>query len=782
MMTSWKQRGAVMLKKLVRVNNVGLLRDGVPTPADFGAVTLVYAENGRGKTTVANILRAVTRGDAQAIADGSTIDSDQPPYVNVLCADASGNAAVVLENGAWTGTPPEILIFDPTFVEDNVYSGQEVRADHRQQLLQFALGTHAVKLERKVADLTKVIADEQRKVSEAQKRIQAHSKTLTVDQFVMLADDPAAEEKIAALRSRIEAARNASTFLQRPSPEQLPQIEFNTDAFFNIIQATFHGVREDAKAVVQAHFDQHKEPPGIEEWVTTGLKFSAEHGCPFCGQDLKASTLIEAYDAYFNKALNDFMERVAVLGRGVDDRFAETRLERIAGIAEANDARVTAWKDQLDVSSPGLDAERAKATLAALRALASNLAKNKQRRPLDIVGTPDEKAEIARLLADVRAQITTYNDAVIVIGKRIADFNKELAGDTPATITAAIARLEAVIARRTDQAKEAIAEYDAAKAKKDQLTNEKASAREELDALLPELLKKYEATINGFLRHFGAAFTIDKFTSNNHGGLVRSNYGLRLRGREVALGARTDRRPSFRSVLSEGDKRTLALSFFFARLHAKPDELAGKIVVLDDPVCSMDSIRRNRTIRSIVELADKGVQVVVLSHDAYFLRSLRSLLGDSRRNVSTKVYEIRRAENDYSRVDSCDLDYICQSRYEQDYGNVASFAAGTFQGKLGDVASALRPLVEGAFKQRFPSPLLSKNLPLAGIIGAIRGALDDSPLALAKPYVEKMSALNDFATGSHHNDLEPSRPIDDGELKQYAMMALELVHGDPVVH
>lgn len=771
-----------MLRKLVRVNNVGLLRDGVPTPANFGAVTLVYAENGRGKTTVANILRAVTLGDAQAIADGCTIDSDQSPYINVLCADTSGNAAVVLENGAWTGTPPEILVFDPTFVEDNVYSGQEVRAEHRQQLLQFALGAEAVKLERKMAELTKLIADEQRKVSEAQKRIQAHGKNMPVDQFVMLVDIPDAQEKIARLRSRMEAARNASTLLQRPSPEHLPQIEFDTDAFFDIIQSTFHGVREDAKAVVQSHFDQHKKPPGIEEWVTKGRQFSADHGCPFCGQDVKSSTLIEAYDAYFNQALNDFMEKVAVLGRGVDTRFAESRLERVASEVEVNDARVTAWKDQLEVSSPAFDGVRAKATLASLRALAGDLAQRKQRRPFDIVGTSDEKTDLACLLADVRAQIDAYNDTVDVIGQKIADFNKELAGDTPETITTAIARLEAVIARRSDQAKEAIAEYDEAKAKKEQLTNEKANARAELDNLLPELLRKYEATINGFLRHFGAAFTIDKFTSKAHGGLMRTDYGLKLRGREVSLGARTDRRPSFRSILSEGDKRTLALSFFFARLYANPGELAGKVVVLDDPVCSMDSTRRNKTIRSIADLASKGAQVVVLSHDAYFLLQLRDLLASQNYKIASEVHEIKRVENDYSRVAPCDLDYICQSPYSQRYGKVAAFVAGTYEGALEVIAGDLRPLVEGFFKRRFPPPLLSKDWTLNQIIGAIRAASNEAPLALGKPYVDKLNALNEFAIESHHDDLGPSLPIDDGQLRQYAMMALELIHGDPEIH
>lgn len=771
-----------MLRKLIRVNNVGLLRDGVPTPAEFRTVTLVYAENGRGKTTVANILRAVTQGDAQAIQDGRTIDSDEAPHINLLCGEGNTNSSVVLDNGVWTGTPPEILVFDATFVEDNVYSGQEVRADHRQQLLQFALGTESVKLERKTAELTKTIADEQRKVSEAQKRIQAFSKEMPVEHFVMLADVPDAKEKIVTLRSRMEAARNASTYLQRPSPDQLPHIEFDTESFFSIIKSTFQGVREDAKEVVQAHFDRHKRPPGIEEWVTKGRQFSVDDGCPFCGQDLNVSSLMEAYDAYFNAALNEFMEKVAVLGRGVENRFSEARLEKINGVVEVNDARIAAWKDQLQVSSPQFDSERTKAMLANLRELAGDLAQKKQRRPLDVVGTPENKAEIDCILTELRSLITKYNDEVGVITKRIECFNKELAADTPATINTSIGRLEAVIARRSSQAAEAIADYDAAKTKKEQLVLEKANARDQLDELLPELLKKYEANINGFLRHFGAAFSIDKFTFKAHGGLMRTDYGLRLRGREVALGARTDKHPSFRSVLSEGDKRTLALAFFLARLHANPDELAGKIVVLDDPVCSMDSTRRNKTIRSIAELVGKGVQVVVLSHDAYFLLQLRDLLGSPLYKSASVVHEIKRAENDYSRVGPCDLDYICQSTYNQRYGKVWNFVAGTYDGRLDEVADDLRPLVEGFFLRRFPPPLLSRDWTLKQIIGAIRVAPDDSPLALAKPYLDKLNALNDFATEFHHDDLGPPLPMDDGQLRQYAVMALELIHGDPIIY
>lgn len=100
---------------------------------------------------------------------------------------------------------------------------------------------------------------------------------------------------------------------------------------------------------------------------------------------------------------------------------------------------------------------------------------------------------------------------------------------------------------------------------------------------------------------------------------MRSDYRPKLRGKSVAVGKREDKSLCFRWLLSEGDKRTLALSFFLARLHATQDGIKGKVLVLDDPVCRMDANRRARTMDAIAELVAAGAQVIVLSHDAYFL-------------------------------------------------------------------------------------------------------------------------------------------------------------------
>lgn len=91
-----------MLKKLIKFDNIGLLRDGIPVPAEFDVVTLVYAENGRGKSTLANVLRALGGLDAQSVIDGQTIDSDDAPHVHTIC-EVNGTSGPVRVRFAYPG-------------------------------------------------------------------------------------------------------------------------------------------------------------------------------------------------------------------------------------------------------------------------------------------------------------------------------------------------------------------------------------------------------------------------------------------------------------------------------------------------------------------------------------------------------------------------------------------------------------------------------------------------------------------------------------------------------
>ena len=88
----------------------------------------------------------------------------------------------------------------------------------------------------------------------------------------------------------------------------------------------------------------------------------------------------------------------------------------------------------------------------------------------------------------------------------------------------------------------------------------------------------------------------------------------------VTIGANTNLpgKPSFRNTLSAGDRNTLALALFFSSVYESPN-LADMIVVLDDPMSSLDDHCSITTVQEIRKLSQKAGQVIVLSHNKRFL-------------------------------------------------------------------------------------------------------------------------------------------------------------------
>lgn len=72
-------------------------------------------------------------------------------------------------------------------------------------------------------------------------------------------------------------------------------------------------------------------------------------------------------------------------------------------------------------------------------------------------------------------------------------------------------------------------------------------------------------------------------------------------------------------VVSEGEQRCLSIAAFFAELSTA-DDLSG--IVFDDPVSSLDFQWRNGVARRLVQ-ESKARQVIVFTHDVVFLLSLR---------------------------------------------------------------------------------------------------------------------------------------------------------------
>src|SRR5699024_11755025 len=88
---------------------------------------------------------------------------------------------------------------------------------------------------------------------------------------------------------------------------------------------------------------------------------------------------------------------------------------------------------------------------------------------------------------------------------------------------------------------------------------------------------------------------------------------IRLRGESIELNGG---RPTFATALSEGDKKTMGFAFFAASTLADP-KLSEKIVVIDDPMSSLDAPRREHTAKVVEQISSQAKQVILMRSEEH---------------------------------------------------------------------------------------------------------------------------------------------------------------------
>lgn len=107
-------------------------------------------------------------------------------------------------------------------------------------------------------------------------------------------------------------------------------------------------------------------------------------------------------------------------------------------------------------------------------------------------------------------------------------------------------------------------------------------------------------------------------------------------------------------VLSEGEQRALALACFLAEAG---DNSANYGLIIDDPVSSLDHLRVRRVAKRLVAEAAKGRQVVIFTHNIVFFNEVISECAKSISSVPLIKSIIRKTTNEGFGVisEDCDL-------------------------------------------------------------------------------------------------------------------------------
>lgn len=763
-----------MLTRIIRLDHVGLFHTGAPAVVDLRRATLIYGENGRGKSTLSAVLDSCARNRPGLITCRSTIDvAPATPAVDLIFD--TGTPRVTFENGAWSSPRPEICVFDSGFVRENVYTGLAITSENRRGLYEFALGDAARDIE-EMDRLVTAQATAGRTRGERVRALIPLVQPFTTEQFIVLAEEPDIEARLADARQRLVASQRAAEVLLRQDLVPLRDPGMNLDGAFEVLRRSLVGVNGRAEERVREHLAHHQQQ-GFQDWVSRGRTFARPNECPYCGQDTQAVDLIAAYGEVFSEEygrLQDAIDEVAADLAGLVNPVI--LWDRWNDGINANSARQDAWGDLVPIERIAFDLAAATEDVRQLAGILREAIGRKSKSLADPINFDEEHATARAVLTRIETRIVQYNERVAAANAQYAVRKAEIAAGNPAELAQEVARMEARRRRYTPGVVAAINAYQQIDADWRAVTAEKEAVKERHDARMREVLAAYEGAINRKLDALRTGFHIERLAGRHDGGQKpRTTFAIAIRGRTITELEHSDNTHSLPTALSDGDRRSLALAFFLARLELDP-QLANRILVFDDPMASFDEYRKRETVKALCDLVGRCRQVIVLSHDAHFLRDVRGAL--ERVGVAHICHKIGYAAQEYAQLDDCNLDELCSSEYFTRYKAVWDYLNGQNGNGARQVAEDLRVLVEEYYKLRYPHHL-APTLTLSGIIAAIREAHAGTPLATLQPLLPHLEDFNEYTSRYHHgNPNARNEPIQERTVQHYARGALSLIQDD----
>ena len=753
------------IRKIVSLKGIGRFESFAASgDVEFKKYTLVFADNGTGKTTLCDVIRSLQTGVPDHIVGRRTLGTTIDPEARILLSDGS---TAVFQNGQWTRVLDDVTIFDANYVSQNVHAGEIVESGHRKNLFRVIVGEEGVRLAREVERLEEEKSALNTPIRDAKRAIEAGLNGIALASFLKLETDAEIDGKIATAQRTMATAQKADQVRQHRGFEEIT-VPVIPDGLDDVLATTLDGIGNEAERRVKEHIAA-VDQPNAEKWVSSGMKYLTGETCPFCEQDVSGSDLIAAYRGYFSDAYGALSERVKrlrdetdrVLGEGAVSRFRMT----IARNAEA--ARF--WADHLTNPKTVQDVDQAAAEAACLTARETVLEvlDRKAATPLESVAGGEKLDAARRELDQIVSILAGYNTIVREANTRVEAQKGALDLADVDEVKQRLAALQLRKMRFAEPAVSQCAEYERLVKAKADLDKKKAAEKDKLERHTQRVMGEYESTLNTHLDRFLVGFRIQGTRTEHPRGYPSTSYSIVINGVPVDLGHEKTpvTEPSFKNTLSGGDRSALALSLFMAELD-RATTPPGIAVILDDPFQSQDAFRQSATAHQIERCGRRCGQVIVMSHDARFLKRVWDLLPTDERKT-LRLTSVGRG----TALSPWDIDEHLKEAHQANLDALQRYLEQGF-GAPRDVAQKLRPALEGYCRTicygEFPDGTM-----MGEIISKVREEGQGHPLHAV---LDELIELNDYARRYHHasNPNAGTEELNEAELRGYANRVLRL--------
>lgn len=580
-----------LVTKILRLRHPGVLRD-FNWPADlpnFSRYNLIYGWNGSGKTTISNLFRA--------------LELRKPPEGEVTLATASANVTGI----DFAQATLLVRVFNRDFVSANVFpvGGGEVPPI-------FVLGEESAEKQVQVEKLKDEKATSQTALDSARQEKGKAERALDkhcVDRATVIREtlrssgnNPYNNYDKARYKQRVvETLRvgdQASECLADDERERfLAQSKATPKDPISEVQLRLPDLEkltEDTrqlllKSVVSSAIATLKTDPQMSSWIRDGLGLhhqrEADH-CLFCEQPLPDGR-ITALEAHFSAEYEELL-------RQLDAQIAqlESSAHSIRQVSAPNRAQL--YEDLV------INFDRAKAAFdTASKTIADYLAalvealKDKRQRVFE-AQTLNAAVPVVQqsIIGDINSIIQRHNQACTDFASHVTTARTKLEGDSIASsldgyldLANALQAQETVISEASNKIQQLTGQIT-------QLEREIIEHRQPAEALNQDL--------HDYLGHAELQL-----------GVMDTGYTISRNGTPA-------------HSLSEGEMTAIALLYFLKTLKDRRFDMDKGLVVLDDPVSSLDANALFMAFGFIRRCVDEAAQIVILTHNFALFRLVRN--------------------------------------------------------------------------------------------------------------------------------------------------------------
>jgi len=765
-----------MLKEINLIRNIGCF-DSFSGLSDLKKIVLIYAENGRGKTTVSAILSSLANNDASILMGRKRLGASHEPHI-VLNIEGE-NESTIFQDSKWSKYFENIFIYDDEFVSQNVYSGLEITANHRQSLHEVILGHTGVSLARRVDDLAQKISDCNRIIRETSSHITYDKRFgLDIDAFCSLPPIDGIEHAIKKKQKEYDAITQSDIISNKPLFTKISFPFINIETLEDILSRELTDLNDTAVQNVKKHFSLIGD--GAEEWISDGIDRIINEGtefekCPFCGQPISAVDLIDKYRAYFGEAYKEFNKDVELQISQYGSNFSGDQLSSKQEDVNKLIGLHKYWGQFVELPEINIEWADISTTWQEARDEILSSLRTKKSSPLNPVSFTGDATKNIRKHISIISGIQVQIESLINLNDQITKIKTSADSSNLENVRNELNRLKATQSRHSDELKDWCDLYLSALSKKADFESKKEIARMDLDAHRLTVFSQYHNSINTHLELFGANFRIGELQSSNAAGLPSTTYHLIVNNHQVPLAIQGNAfdMPCFKNTLSAGDRNTLALAFFFASLENEPN-INNSIIVLDDPISSLDDGRTTTTIQKIRNLVSSSKQVIVLCHLKAFLCDIWEHLD----KYNTTALRLSRGLNNTSDIVTWDVSSDAFTEYDKRHKILRDYD----EEDTGDkryVAQCLRLVMEKYLRITFPAHCTPGTL-LGNFQNQIENLLENGQRIMSDVDLRELRDITEYANKFYHdtNPAWQTEEINDSELVGFVKRVLNFVkHG-----